>query len=191
MRARSNAGLCGFVLLLALPSVLVASSASASVAGTSGAAPPTPAATWTPELMAKMLEVIAVKGVDRELTALAANALGLTASGQTWASRSVTWKEDNGKLHGFYISRGAEPDLVMTMIVPGTAYYYRVRRDGTATAAFTLDVQTRQITMRAPAEAQKSLDAELALWSDVVAGCVADRSCMPADVARPHPDHAH
>lgn len=142
-----------------------------SVALAATSASPAPAQALNPEIMGKMLKLIAEQGVDREMLSPVANALGLTASGQTWASRSVTFQEDNGALHGFYISRGADPDLVISVVKDGrTIYAYRAQRDGTATAAVVFDTQSQQITMRAPAESQDSLDVELALWSSVAGG---------------------
>lgn len=141
----------------------------AATPASASAAAPKAAPSLTPEVMGKMLKLIAEKGVDRDLIAVMANSLGLSASGQTWASRSISATSGDGSIHGFYISRGAEQDLVISLGVPGKAVYaYRTRRDGTATAAVVLDLQTRQTTMRSPDEAQKSLDAEVALWSGVV-----------------------
>lgn len=156
---------CGAALAVAISLIPLSGSSMAAVQASSQA----PATTLTPEVMGKILKLIAEKGIDREMIAIVANSLGLSASGQTWASRSITLDEKNGTFHGFYISRGAEPDLVISLNLLGKVLYvYRVRRDGTATAALILDEQTRQVTMRTPAEAQKSLDVELARWSDLV-----------------------
>lgn len=155
---------CGARLAVAVSLIPLSGSSLAAAPASSKA----PAPSLTPEAMGEILRLIAEKGVDRELVALAANSLGLTASGQTWASRSITYKEKDGTLHGFYISRGAEKDLVISTQQPGKVLYaYRARRDGTATAAFMFDLQTRQITIRAPDEAQKSLDVEVAFWRDL------------------------
>lgn len=128
-----------------------------------------PAPTLTPEIMVKLTKLVADKGVDRELIPLVANTLGLTPAGQTWASRSVSYTETNGTGHSFYISRTADPDLVIALNVPGKTYGFRLHRDGTAVAAFVFDIPTRQITMLTSAEAQKSTDGQVAFWTGLVA----------------------
>jgi hypothetical protein len=123
-----------------------------------------------PTVLQKVLAMMVDKGVDRELLATVANPLGLTATGQTWASRSLTFKQNDGVLHGFYISRGSEQDLVISDAIPGKSMYvYRAHRDGTASAAIVMDLQTRAVTTRDPSEAQQSLNAEWALWTQTVA----------------------
>ena len=161
-----------FVFSLLLTSALIPINGDASRAAAWAAAPAS-ATPLTPEVMGKMLILIAEKGGDHDFPAILANALGLTASGQSWAGRSIALPE-NGRVHGFAISRGADQDLLITLgpavfSGTGTGYCYRARRDGTVTAAIVFDVQTQHITALAPADAQKGLNAELAIWNDVAA----------------------
>ena len=129
------------------------------------AARPAAGPTLTPETMAKLLKLVADKGVDRDLNPLAASTLGLVNSGQTWASRAVNWKENNGTLHSFYVNRGTDQDLAISLAIPDkTIYGYRFHRDGTVITAFTFDMATRQITMLSADQAQKPLDAQVAFW---------------------------
>lgn len=56
------------------------------------------------------------------------------------------------------------------MGLPGTTFHgFHAHRDGTVVSAFITDLQTRQTTMRDPAEAQKELDSELVIWAGAVA----------------------
>lgn len=156
------------------------------IAGSAELALPTPSATpaataastpavsvsvtgLTSELMAKMLKLIASQGVDREFLAPLANALGIGAAGQAWSSRSITAGDAASGVHGFYISRGNDQDIVATLMVTGKSLYcYRAHRDGTVVAAFIGDVATQKITPRDLPDAQKGFDTEISLWSSMV-----------------------
>ena len=110
------------------------------------------------------------KGVDRDLAPLVANALGLAPEGQSWTSRSLSWKENEGPIHSFYISRGPDQDIVFALSNPGKIVYgYRAHRDGSAVAAFSYDPQTKQVAIISTADAQKPLDGQIAFWTGVVA----------------------
>jgi len=124
----------------------------------------------TPALMEKMLKLIADKGIDHNLIAPLANALGFGASGQGWPSRSVAAGDPASVLHGFYICSGDEQDIAVTMGIAGKSLYgYRAHRDGTLTAAFIGDIPTHKITPRDLSEAQKDFDNEIAIWASIVA----------------------
>jgi hypothetical protein len=65
----------------------------------------------TPELLSKMLDLIARKGTDRDISPTLANALGLSAAGQGWPNRQIVTREtQSGFLHGMGISRGNDQD---------------------------------------------------------------------------------
>jgi hypothetical protein len=120
-----------------------------------------------PDVLSKMLDYIARVGNDREVPADIANRLGLSAAGQVWSSRQAGLKEtSSGVLHGVYVSRGRDNDLLLTLT--GAAKekvdIYRVRRDGILVKAVSLDMK-HQFIQRDRAETQKGLDAELAFWT--------------------------
>ncbi|HXS99360.1 MAG TPA: hypothetical protein VN915_01660 [Elusimicrobiota bacterium] len=154
------------------------------LAGGAGIALPAPASTpaavpatltsasnspLTPDVLNRILQLIASKGTDRELVPTVSNPLGLSATGQSWPSRSVGAGHAATDIHGFYISRGVEQDIVITLGIPGKTFSaFRAHRDGKIVSACVTDLQTRQTTMRDPNEAQKDLDTEFALWAGVV-----------------------
>jgi hypothetical protein len=156
--------LCSLLLTSAVIPFSGSSFAATSVAR------PAPAIPLTPEVLGKLLGLMVDKGLDNDVPPFIANALGLTGSGQTWPGRSLTAIDKEGTVRGFYVSRGADQDLLISYAPThkiGRAY--RARRDGTVIAAFMFDPDTRQLTMLDPAEAQTSLDAELTIWRGIAA----------------------
>ena len=124
----------------------------------------------TPDVLSKMLDLIARVGTDREVPADVANRLGLSAAGQVWPSRQAGLKETPSELlHGVYAARGREKDLLLTLTSAGKdkVDVYRIRRDGTFVRAVSFDAK-HQFIERDRAETQKGLDAELIFWSRVV-----------------------
>src|SRR6185295_7290145 len=173
--------LCSFVLLAVLTPVLVsfgsdvvwaAADASAAVAPAMAAVDPD--SPLTSEVMSKMLQLIALRGTDRDLPALYANALGLSAEGQTWPDRQSAANEDpDNILHAFAVGRGGDRDIVISVLRENSLHAFRAHRDGKVVTALISDKQTGKITMRAPAEAQKELDVELAFWASGVEKLIA------------------
>lgn len=121
----------------------------------------------TPDLLNKLLDLDARKGTDREAAAPIANALGLTASGQAWPIREIATPdaETPSVLHGFAVNRGAARDIIVTRRNPDKIRVFRAQRDGVVVSAMIFDLQTRQATIRVPAEAQAELDAEFTHWA--------------------------
>jgi hypothetical protein len=98
-----------------------------------------------------------------------ANRMGLSAAGEVWRSRQAGLKENaSGLLHGVYVSRGRDTDLLLTLTSAGKEKVdvYRVHRDGVLVAAVSLDLQRHQFSERDRAETQKGLDAELTFWKN-------------------------
>ncbi len=142
-----------------------------SVARAAGTPPPaaaSPGAMLTPALLAKVLRLIDLRGVQREVPPNYANALGMTASGQAWPDRQQAATQ--GKvLHGFAVSLGADQDVVVSVRDDAELRVFRVRRDGgMVVAACIVDLGDGDITMRAPAEAQAQLDDEMRFWATYV-----------------------
>jgi len=124
--------------------------------------------TLAPDVLSKMLDLIARRGTDREVPADIADRLGLSEAGQVWPSRQAGLKETpSGLLHGVYAARGSGRDLLLTLTSPEMLYVYRIHRDGKLVTAVTADKRTRQFIERDQAETQKGLDAELVYWSRV------------------------
>jgi len=120
----------------------------------------------TADVMNKMLQLIDSQGVDRELIAPIANPLALSPTGKTWASRSVTVGDTATTLHGFYVSRGSDQDILVTISRSKISIHvFRAHRNGKAVMAIFKDLQTNKATMHAPKEAQHELNTELAFWA--------------------------
>jgi hypothetical protein len=119
----------------------------------------------TPELLSKILILIAAKGIERDVPALISSALGITTSGQAWASRQVSSPDTIGNHHGFAISRGGDQDVTVSLVTPDILHAFRARRDGTAVAALNLNLHTGKLIMVNHDDAQKELDAEWAYWT--------------------------
>lgn len=143
---------------------LIASTVAAQTTALNSVATP-----LTAEVLRKLLDLVAQRGVDREAPATIANPLGLSAAGQNWPSRQIAAHETRpGYLHGFAINRGNDQDLVLTIRGPDKFFAYRAGRDGRAISAIVFDLQTRQVTMRSPIVAQADIDSELRFWAEGV-----------------------
>jgi hypothetical protein len=150
---------------LALPPSVPAPSAAPA------AAVPTPASPLTPELLGKMMKVLALTGKDHAVPAYIANPLGLTATGQNWPDRQIMITEDVNDpaafRHGIASSLGSDLDLALAQSRPEAqvSYFFRIHRDGTLVTVVAVDKKTGAITMRAPAEAQADMNLEIAFWT--------------------------
>ena len=81
--------------------------------------------TLAPDVLSRMLDLIARVGTGREVPADIASRLGLSAAGQVWPSRQAGLKETpSGLLHGVYAARGREKDLLLTLTSPEMLYVY-------------------------------------------------------------------
>ena len=81
--------------------------------------------TLAPDVLSKMLDLIARVGTGREVPADIANRLGLSTAGQVWLSRQAGLKETpSGLLHGVHAARGREKDLLLTLTSPEMLYVY-------------------------------------------------------------------
>ena len=146
--------LASLVVLVMLTFVSVAMPVSAQNSG------------LTPELLSKMLDLIARTGTDLDIPARVANPLGLSANDQGWPSRQIVYQETaTGITHSMAIGRGNDKDIALNSRKPDNIDFYRIRRDGTLVMALIYDIQTRQFSERSGAEAQKTLDAEFAFWA--------------------------
>lgn len=149
---------------------VVAGSGARAVAAAAPAATaaPSPGAMLTPALLAKVLRLIDLRGVEREVPPNYANALGMTASGAAWPDRQQAATQGT-VLHGFAVSRGTDQDVVVSVRDQAELRVFRVRRDGgMVVAACIVDLGDGDITMRAPAEAQAQLDEEMRFWATYV-----------------------
>jgi hypothetical protein len=158
---------------LALPAPISAP-ASAPVA----TVPPPLVATspLTPEILNKIVRYIALSGIDRETAAVLANPLGLSASGQTWASRQVAVEDSqNHYTHGFAVSRGTDQDIYLSKRLPDSIHAFRATRDGKVVGALFAIPSTGQVSMRDPAEAQAEFDDEAKLWADNIDALLAGK----------------
>ena len=129
-----------------------------------------------PELLSKMLRLIAAKGTDGNIPAKFVNALGMTATDQTWPDHQISAARNAADYtHGFALSREADQDLVISQRLPSSIRAYRAHRDGKIVAALIYDMQKDQITMRTPSEAQNELDTEFTFWAETVDRLIAGK----------------
>ena len=120
----------------------------------------------TPELLGRLLDLIARRGTDYETPALVSNAVGFSATGHTWRNRQVNTPDSRpGCSHCFAIDRGGEKDLAIVFRTPDDIKIYRTERNGKIVSAVIYDSKTRQITMRDPVEAQAEVNAEFVFWA--------------------------
>jgi hypothetical protein len=166
--ANRLASLAVLVILTFVPNNLQAQNSAANTAAPGSALPP--------KLMSKMLQLITLKGVDRDVAVPIANALGLSASGQTWPDRQVVVRTPpSTDKHGFMVNRGSDQDVVLYIRLPDNAHAFRAHRNGRVVTALILDLKTNQITMRTPNEAQSELDSEIAYWTKNVDSAISGK----------------
>ena len=119
----------------------------------------------SPALLNKVLDLIARKGIDREQAPLLANALGFAEAGQTWPYRQAVIIDSSNFDHGFAIGRNSGKDIVLVRRDMTSLYVFRVHRDGSVIIALIVNLQSHQITVRAPTDAQNDLNGEIAFWA--------------------------
>jgi hypothetical protein len=131
---------------------------------------PAPTGTLTPELMDKIVRLLAQQGTDTELNSRFANALGLTLRGQTWPDRITTVKPDADSAddYSIAINRGGDQDIVLYLRIPHAIHAFRAHRDGTVVKAFVSDPQGIKIYMMSPERAQEELNEHIDFWAGSV-----------------------
>jgi hypothetical protein len=121
--------------------------------------------TLPPEFMAKMHQLLSLKGSDYTIPASFANTLGLTAAGVAWPSRQVvTHGATTSFGYGFNTSRGTDQDIVLLVRRTANILFFRANRDGTLVSALSYDLQTKQITPRDTTEAQADFAVVWQFW---------------------------
>ena len=171
MRMQSRTIHCCLASSFLLTSALVPSFRGGSLAAISTAFP-APTTALSPEILGKLLKLMAEKGGNWDVPGWIGKSMGFAVPGATWATRSISFSEKDGTAHAFVVSRGSEQDLVFTKAAALTSkivYNYRVHRDGTLVAATVTTGDNDQYKTLEPAEAQKSVETELAIWSALAA----------------------
>jgi hypothetical protein len=135
-----------------------------------------------PALLSKILPYIASNGTDREMTALFANPLALSAAGATWPYRSIGVQgSDANHVHGFAVGRGNDSDLVLSERRTDGLYAYRTNHEGKVIAAIVVSQPGNQIKTLAPADAQSGFDSNWDYWCDYI-----DDAVISAGVNQSH-----
>jgi hypothetical protein len=122
--------------------ILFAALALAPLAPARSGAQPSPSEprAIAPDVIAKLLKLIAAMGADTDLPAPIAVALGLAGSAQPWPDRQFGVQSDqDGAHHTVAIHRGGDQDMVYSVSGPAAVSVFRVSRDGAlikATAFF-------------------------------------------------------
>jgi hypothetical protein len=125
------------------------------------------ASNLTPDLLHKILNKISTTGADKDVPAIIANALGLSAVGQPWPSRQIAaTTTTSGISHGFSISRGSDQDALITVRDKDSIWVFRIHRDGTLVTTVLYDLNTNRLSAREPAETQRELDRQFTYWAD-------------------------
>ncbi len=163
---------------------------SCAVAAPSQVPDANPAPHLSPAVRDKVLDLIAQFGMDRELPAMLANPLGLSATGQTWPYRQVRSTLEPGKqsgpAHWFTINSGSQPDLMLVSLAGNTVLMFRTNRDGQLMSAISYDRDTKRVSTRTHAEAQPDLYAELSYWARNI-DSISEWSYCGAEVKGAHP----
>jgi hypothetical protein len=120
-----------------------------------------------PDLLTKLLDLVANKGSAVEVPAAVGNALGLSAKGQRWPSRQISSPDRNSGFHHLFgVGTGTRQDVIFVLRYPDNKLLViPSHRNGNAAAALIYDTTTRQITMLTSAEGRKSLDAKITWWT--------------------------
>jgi hypothetical protein len=123
----------------------------------------------TPELLSRILDLNDTKGTDRDVPALVANGLGLSASGKAWPSRQVAVKDLITLVsHGVVVSRESDQDIIFNRRNSDNFHAFRTQRDGTLVTAVSYDLNTLRLTVLSRAEARQELDVEFAFWDRTI-----------------------
>ena len=122
----------------------------------------------SPELLSRILSVIASDGIYRDVPPEISNALGLSGTGQGWPSRQLAVKDtSNNVSHAIAISRDTDQDIVLNRRSLDSFSAFRIKRDGTLVTAVRYDLNTGRLVVRSRAEAQKELNGEIAYWDPI------------------------
>ena len=122
----------------------------------------------SPDLLNRILALIADIGTDSELPAEMAGALGFNAGGQPWSFRQIAARADESDsstpLHILAISRGTDQDVLLYVWGDGVSHFIRSHRDGRVVRAIAVDGTTEKAIPTAPADAQSEVNAEMQFW---------------------------
>ena len=126
----------------------------------------------SPAVLDKLLKLIAGLGVDTQLPAPIAAALGLgDAAQQPWPDRQFAVTSDQaGTLHAVAIHRGSDPDMVFSVSGPAAISVFRAHRDGTLVAATAYFPQTHLTASMPLGQSQTDFAAERVFWATHVDG---------------------
>jgi hypothetical protein len=131
---------------------------------------PAPDRTLRPELLGRLLALIAEKGRDGDLPAAISTALGLVPTAQTWADRQFAVISDvNGEVHAVAVSRGTDQDLVFSSRGEVAITIFRVQRDGTVVSAVNFFPQSQQSGSVPLALARNQFADECLFWTQALA----------------------
>jgi hypothetical protein len=119
----------------------------------------------TPDMVTKILGLMPSIGMDTQLPAPVASALGLTVTGQGWPDRQFAVQaNDTGTVHAIAVSRSADPDILFSTRGPAAITVFRLRRDGVLVSAINFFTLTRQTAVIPPTEARTEFTTEKVFW---------------------------
>jgi hypothetical protein len=138
-------------------------------------APMAPSPSWSlpaaeppglrPDVIEKLLKLIANLGVDTSLPASIATALNLDAAGQDWPDRQLAVRSQlDGALHAVAANRGDKPDLIFSVSGPAAISVLRTDRTGSLIAATAYFAETHLTAALLHQQALTALAAEGAFW---------------------------
>jgi hypothetical protein len=134
-------------------------------AQTAAAAGPASAPALPPAVLARLLKLMAVSGVDSEMPASIATALGVTTAGPSWPDRQLAVESSaSGSVHALTMGRGDDMALMLSARGPAAISVYRIRRDGVVVSGVDYFLQTKQVTPLTPAQVEAGFAAERSFW---------------------------
>jgi tetratricopeptide (TPR) repeat protein len=144
----------------------------------------------SPNVLNRVLALIANNGPESELTGVMATALGLTEGNQPWPFRQIGARADeadtSAPLHVFAIHRGTDEDVLLFLWINGMDHFIRAHRNGQAVKAIAMDPATMKMAKIAITDAQKEANDEFYFWDRNVEKTARWGACE-SDVLGAHP----
>lgn len=136
----------------------------------------------SPDVLNRILALIADSGTDSELVAGMAGALGFTKTGQPWDYRLIGVRADesdsSSPMHIFGVGRGNDEDLLIYVLKDGRSHFIRANRNMQVVRAISVDTAKDEANLIATADAQSEVNDELQFWERNTERTAHWRACM-------------
>jgi len=122
----------------------------------------------SPNLLNRILALIAEHGVDGELPAAPAGTLGFANNGEAWPDREIGGRDDESDsstpLHNIAVGSGTDEDLLFIYWAEGVSHCIRVHRNGQVATAIVSDPSSAKDKFIPAATARREVNAEFEFW---------------------------